>query len=71
MTEPMVAPYGAWKSPLTADVLLASALGLSELQLDGETIYWTELRPSEGGRTVLVRRTSTVRPPSLGRSSVQ
>ncbi|HEX5159106.1 MAG TPA: S9 family peptidase [Ktedonobacterales bacterium] len=57
MTEPMVAPYGAWKSPLTADVLLASALGLSELQLDGETIYWTELRPSQGGRTVLVRRT--------------
>ncbi len=58
MTEPMVAPYGAWKSPLTADVLLASALGLSDLQLDGETIYWTELRPSEGGRTVLVRRTT-------------
>ena len=58
MTEPMIAPYGAWKSPLTADVLLASALGLSELQLDGETVYWTELRPGEGGRTVLVRRTT-------------
>jgi dipeptidyl aminopeptidase/acylaminoacyl peptidase len=57
VTEPMVAPYGAWKSPLTADVLLASALGLGELQLDGETIYWTELRPAEGGRTALVRRT--------------
>ena len=57
MTEPMVAPYGAWKSPLTADVLLASALGLGELQLDGETVFWTELRPNEGGRTVLVRRT--------------
>lgn len=57
MAEPVVAPYGAWKSPLTADTILASALGLGELQMDGETIYWTEGRPSEGGRIVLVRRT--------------
>ena len=57
MAEPVVAPYGAWKSPLTADMLLASALGIGEIQLDGETIYWIELRPTEGGRGVLVRRT--------------
>lgn len=57
MADPVVAPYGAWKSPLTADVILASALGLSELQTDGETIYWTEGRPAEGGRSVLVRHT--------------
>ena len=56
MAEPVVAPYGAWKSPLTADTLLASALGLSELRLDGETIYWTEGRPAEAGRNVLMRR---------------
>ena len=35
MAEPVVAPYGAWKSPLTADMLLASALGLGELQWMG------------------------------------
>src|SRR6185312_11940629 len=58
MAEPVAAPYGAWKSPLTADMLLASALGLGEVRLDGETIYWIELRPAEGGRGVLVRRTS-------------
>ena len=38
-------------------MILASALSLGDIQLDGEAIYWTELRPSEGGRTVLVRRT--------------
>ncbi len=58
MAEPVVAPYGAWKSPLTADMLLASALGINEPRVDGETIYWIELRPAEGGRGVLVRRTS-------------
>jgi dipeptidyl aminopeptidase/acylaminoacyl peptidase len=58
MAEPVVAPCGAWKSPLTADALLASALGLDQLQLDGDTIYWTEIRPSDGGRSVLVRHTS-------------
>jgi dipeptidyl aminopeptidase/acylaminoacyl peptidase len=57
VAEPLVAPYGAWKSLLTADVILASALGLGELQMDDETIYWNELRPAEGGRSVLVRRT--------------
>jgi dipeptidyl aminopeptidase/acylaminoacyl peptidase len=31
-------------------------VGLSGVYLDGEDLYWTELRPSEGGRNVLVRR---------------
>ncbi|HEX6543714.1 MAG TPA: S9 family peptidase [Ktedonobacterales bacterium] len=57
MDERIVAPFGAWKSPLTADVILSSALSLDQIQVDGDTIYWTEGRPSEGGRTVLVRRT--------------
>jgi dipeptidyl aminopeptidase/acylaminoacyl peptidase len=57
MAEHIVAPFGAWKSPLTADVILASALALDQLGLDGETIYWTEGRPAEGGRVVLMRRT--------------
>lgn len=57
MADPVVAPYGAWKSPLTADMILASSLGLGDIQMDGEAIYWTELRPTEGGRSVLVRRT--------------
>lgn len=57
MAEPVIAPYGAWKSPLTADSILAKSLGLGEVQVDDTTVYWIEQRPSEGGRSVLVRRT--------------
>src|SRR5918993_1749767 len=52
-----VAPYGAWSSPLTASRVTAGALRLGEIALDGEDVYWTEGRASEGGRYVLVKRT--------------
>ncbi|HEY7095066.1 MAG TPA: S9 family peptidase [Ktedonobacterales bacterium] len=51
-----VAPYGSWKSPITAESLVASAVGLEQIALDGEVTYWIEQRPSEGGRSVIVRR---------------
>jgi dipeptidyl aminopeptidase/acylaminoacyl peptidase len=51
-----VAPYGSWKSPITADLIVQGTVGLSGLFLDGEDLYWTELRPAEGGRLVIVRR---------------
>ena len=35
---------------------MQGTVGLSGVLLDGEDLYWTELRPSEGGRVVLVRR---------------
>jgi len=57
MTEKMVAPYGSWKSPITSDLIVAGTIGLGEIALDGEDIYWIESRPSEGGRSVIVRRT--------------
>lgn len=51
------APYGTWKSPITADLIVASSIRLGEIRLDGNDIYWNELRPQEGGRSVVVRRT--------------
>jgi len=57
MSEKTVSPYGSWKSPITADVLVAGTIGLGEIALDGEDTYWIESRPSEGGRSVIVRRT--------------
>src|SRR5260370_25882012 len=57
MPTPHVAPYGSWKSPVTSDLIVAAAIGLGSIMLDGPDIYWTELRPSEGGRNVIVRRT--------------
>ncbi|WP_218081698.1 S9 family peptidase [Anthocerotibacter panamensis] len=49
------APYGSWKSPITADLIVTQAIGLGEVALDGPTLYWSELRPTEGGRNVLVQ----------------
>jgi len=51
-----LAPYGSWKSPITADLIVAGTIGLGQICLDDGDIYWTELRPTEGGRNVLVRR---------------
>lgn len=56
MTSPRIAPYGSWKSPISSDLIVAETVTLSEIQLAGGNIYWTELRPSEKGRLVVVRR---------------
>jgi dipeptidyl aminopeptidase/acylaminoacyl peptidase len=56
MPDRQVRPYGSWKSPITAAQIASSAIGLSEVRLDGENFYWLEMRPTEGGRSVVVRR---------------
>ena len=53
---PSIAPYGSWKSPITTDLIVSGAVGLGRIALDGEDVYWVEMRPSEGGRMVIVRR---------------
>lgn len=57
MTEPQVVPYGSWKSPITSELIVSEIIGLAAIALDGDDIYWLELRPKEGGRSCLVRRT--------------
>src|SRR5579872_457297 len=52
-----VLPYGSWRSPITSDLIVGETIGLSSVLVDGGDIYWTEARPGEGGRNVLVRRT--------------
>jgi dipeptidyl aminopeptidase/acylaminoacyl peptidase len=54
--SPKIAPFGSWKSPITADLIVGGSVGLSQPQLDGPDIYWLELRPTEGGRNVVVKR---------------
>jgi len=51
-----VAPFGTWKSPITAQTVAAQGLRLGFPALDGDDIYWLEGRPQEGGRNVLVKR---------------
>ncbi|HEY9896768.1 MAG TPA: S9 family peptidase [Candidatus Sericytochromatia bacterium] len=58
MTSSRIDSYGSWKSPISSDLIVAGTVGLGSVRLDGETVYWTELRPTEAGRNVLVQRTS-------------
>lgn len=58
MTQTQIASYGSWKSPITADLIVAGTIGLGQIALDGDNVYWIEGRPSEAGRSVIVRRTS-------------
>ncbi|MPY76098.1 MAG: prolyl oligopeptidase family serine peptidase [Alphaproteobacteria bacterium] len=55
MTLPQTAPYGTWRSPVTADLIAAGSVGLGQIALDGGDVYWSVLRPSEGGRTAIER----------------
>ena len=57
MTTPQVAPFGSWKSPITSNLVATTAGGLGSVVPDGQDLYWFEMRPSEGGRNVIVRRT--------------
>ena len=50
-----VLPYGAWPSPITAEMLATAGVGLSEPLLDDGIVYWIEQRPTEGGRAVVCK----------------
>jgi dipeptidyl aminopeptidase/acylaminoacyl peptidase len=70
------APYGSWPSPITTDLLVQRGVGLDNPLVDGADIYWLEGRPSEGGRQVIVRRTTdgatvdVIAPPHNARTRV-
>ena len=46
--------YGAWPSPIDADVVTAASRGYGALAADGDALYWIESRPEEGGRGTLI-----------------
>ena len=56
-TTPTIAPYGSWKSPVTADLIVQDSVSLGFIALDGDDVYWSEMRPQEAARNVIVRRT--------------
>ena len=59
MTEPRIAPYGTWASPISTDLITGAAIGLGDVAVDGDDIYWLESRPTEAGRLVLVSRSTS------------
>jgi dipeptidyl aminopeptidase/acylaminoacyl peptidase len=50
-----IAPHGSWRSAITSDLIAAKAIGLPEVRLDGDEVYWQENRPQDNGRCVVVR----------------
>ncbi len=52
----MKASYGSWRSPITATRIAEGSIALGWPQAVGETLFWVEMRPKEGGRYVVVRR---------------
>ncbi len=56
-SEPTVAPYGSWRSPITTQMLVQGSVRFGDMSVDGDTVYWVEMRPEEQGRYAIVRRT--------------
>ena len=43
MTIPKLLGYGAWRSPITSDLIVAETIGLSQLKVRGDDTFWVEL----------------------------
>jgi dipeptidyl aminopeptidase/acylaminoacyl peptidase len=68
MEHPQQAPYGSWRSPITSDLIVSESIGLGAIAIDDDSLYWTEMRPADRGRYVIVRRgpdgkTTDITPP--------
>jgi len=48
--------YGSWPTPITSELVVRAAASLSGVAVDGASVWWSELRPQEGGRTQLVQK---------------
>jgi dipeptidyl aminopeptidase/acylaminoacyl peptidase len=52
------APFGSWPSPVTADLIAGATIRLGQVALRGGDVLWSEGRPQEQGRNVLVQRSA-------------
>ena len=55
MSQKQTSPFGSWVSPITANMLVSGAKGISEVVPDGQSVWWAESRPSESGRVAIMR----------------
>ena len=58
-------PYGAWRSPISAELVAAGGVSLDEVRVAGDHVYWIEGRPLEGGRQVVCRARPGAAPEDL------
>src|SRR3954451_10413729 len=55
---PSPLPHGSWPTPITSELVVRAAARLGEVRVDGGDVWWSEGRPAEGGRSVIVRRSA-------------
>ena len=53
---PTAAPFGSWASPIGAAQIASATIRLGQIRVQGDDIFWSEGRPHEQGRNVVVRR---------------
>ncbi len=51
---PTVAPFGTWRSPISAHFITESAVALKDVAWDGPHLFWVESRPHQQGRHALI-----------------
>ena len=55
MTQATFATFGSWKSPITSKRIVSESIKLGQIFLQDDQIYWLESRPTEGGRSAVIR----------------
>jgi dipeptidyl aminopeptidase/acylaminoacyl peptidase len=55
MSPKKITPYGSWVSPISSELIASGGIGMGQVVLAGDDIYWNETRPMENGRNVVVR----------------
>lgn len=53
-----IAPFGSWRSPITAAAIAEGTHAVESALFVGDEIWWSERRPTEGGRTGVFRHTA-------------
>ncbi len=48
-----------WEPAVSPEQVFSGEIGLNELQFEGGRLYWIEMRPSEKGRYVIVKKNET------------
>ncbi|MES2344604.1 MAG: S9 family peptidase [Chlamydiota bacterium] len=57
--------YGMWSSSITAETTCTATKFYGNLFFDNNTLYWTEVRPAEEGRSVIVSEKGDITPPGF------
>jgi len=49
------AAFGTWDSPISAEMASSAIVAFQDLVTENEDVYWSEMRPLEGGRYAIVK----------------